>query len=387
MARILFCSPYSLSKEQGGPKVILELVEAMEKIGWEYDLLGKEDICPEADSSNAGIDSYKRSLFQYLLNHASEYDVVDYDHHCLPFPRTRLPGKTLFVARSVLLAHHFEVIPMPKGRGWKTLTRTLISGRRDRTEQNHRTQDAQITVEQADLVNVCNENDKTELMRSGISSDKIAVVPFGISRSRRSLFDAISSAVPLKPAVAFVGTFDYRKGAREFPVLVQKIVEAVPEVRFELLGTAGMFPTEAAVLAHFPIALRPRIEVIPRFKPEELPSLLAACSVGVFPSYIEGMPFGVLEMLAASVPVIAYDSPGPPMMLPPEYLVPRGNIAAMSDKVTALLKNEDQLREARSWAKKRSQQFDWAEIAEMTSEIYLGLTKSLQAKGYVCHKK
>ena len=136
-----------------------------------------------------------------------------------------------------------------------------------------------------------------------------------------------------------------------------------------------MFQTSAEVLAHFPAALHPKIEVIPRYLPEELPSLLASCSVGVFPSYIEGMPFGVLEMLAASIPVIAYDSPGPPMMLPPEYLVPRGDVTTMASKTAKLLKDKLELSQARLWAKKQSQHFQWPEIAKTTSETYTKLSE------------
>ena len=38
-------------------------------------------------------------------------------------------------------------------------------------------------------------------------------------------------------------------------------------------------------------------------------------SAGAFPSHCEGFPFGVLEMLAAGLPVVAYRAPGAPMMI------------------------------------------------------------------------
>ena len=148
---------------------------------------------------------------------------------------------------------------------------------------------------------------------------------------------------------------------------MESICEAVPGTRFRLLGTAR---DEATVLAMFPRRFRNIIEVVPRYAPEELPNLLAPCSVGVFPSYIEGFGLGVLEMLAASIPVIAYNSPGPPMMLPGEYLVPRGGVEALSKGVVGLLKDREALVTARAWAKARSGEFCWAQIARKTSEIY-----------------
>jgi glycosyltransferase involved in cell wall biosynthesis len=86
---------------------------------------------------------------------------------------------------------------------------------------------------------------------------------------------------------------------------------------------------------------------------------------------LEGFGFGVLEMLAASIPVIAYDSPGPPMMLPPQYLVPKGDIKSMSGKVINLLHNRKKLDNARIWAKQQSKQFNWQTIAKITRETYL----------------
>ena len=229
---------------------------------------------------------------------------------------------------------------------------------------------AEITVEQADLVNVSNGDDKAELVRRGVEESKIVVIPYGISRARRPLFDAVSSEPPAQPVVAFVGTFDYRKGAREFPQIAQAIVDAVPGVRFRLIGAKGLYKTEAEILAHFPQRLVPKIDLVLKFRPEELPHLLSTCSIGVFPSYIEGFPFGVLEMLAASVPVVAYDAPGAPMMLPPEYLVGRADWASLSSKALCLLEDTSRLAQARIWAKKRSHNFSWKRSAELTQDAY-----------------
>ena len=362
--RILFCTPAPLTKSLGAAKVVVELAEEMRELGWECDLVSIRDL---ADQSGL---SMCKSLRGYLLEHAANYDVVDYDHEYLPYPRSEFSPQPLFVARSVLLAHHLETIPIPTGRGVKAQLGVLLKGRSRAQARRERVCRAQVTVEQADLVNVSNDDDKAELMRRGIPAEKIVVVSYGISRVRRLLFDQVSSAPPSSPVVAFVGTFDYRKGAREFPQIVQAIVDAVPSVRFRLLGAKGLYKTEREVLKHFSPRMATKMEVVLKFQPEELPHLLSACSVGVFPSYIEGMPFGVLEMLAASVPVIAYDAPGPPMLLPVEHLVPRGDARAMSKKIVALLEDSLGLAAARCSAKRMSRQFDWTRAAQETHNVY-----------------
>lgn len=361
--RILFCSSTYLSRELGASKVLIELAEEMERLGWECTLVSRHDVAPNANGNAA----YPSHLRRYLIEHASEYDVVDYDHHHLPFPRREFPERTLFVARSVLLWHHFRSIPLPEEPGFKRRLRSLVFATKEAKRRERVDRLARVTVSEADLINVANYEDHAALLGIGVPQQKIAVIPYGMSRANRELFDALSSALPSAPKVAFVGTFDNRKGATDFPQIVEAVCRAVPGASFRLLGTGR---DEGTVRASFPRRLRNAIEVVPRYAPAELPSLLAPCAVGVFPSYIEGFGLGLLEMLAACIPVIAYDSPGPPMMLPSEYLVERGNMQAMSQKIIDLLADNGRLAAARVWSRRQSQPFSWSAIAQQTSDVY-----------------
>lgn len=369
--KILICSNIVPSKELGASKVLMEVAEELQELGWSYKLLSPTDLFPETgknlDANYANL--YPERLRNYLHDRADEYDVVDYHHIYLPYSRSEFSQKTLFVARSVLLIHHYEVIQIPTPNTLRGKIGHLIKGSSRKAQLQALVRNATTTIQEADLVNVSNDDDKQELVRRGIPAQKIAVIPFGINRSRRPLFDAVSSEPPHQPTVAFVGTFDPRKGSNDFPKIVKYISAALPNVKFQLLGAS--YKTNQEILRHFDRKLSEKIEVIPSFRPEELPELLASCSVGIFPSYLEGFGFGVLEMLAASIPVIAYQAPGPPMMLPPEYLVPRGDTKSMSEKAIALLRDKEKLTSARLWAKQQSQKFCWQRIAQVTSETYL----------------
>ena len=83
-------------------------------------------------------------------------------------------------------------------------------------------------------------------------------------------------------------------------------------------------------------------------------------------------------MLAASLPVLAYDAPGPPMMLPGQFLVPRGAARELASKVVALLTNPDQLSAARTWARRRSRDFTCESAARTTSDVYSEFVKRLR---------
>jgi glycosyltransferase involved in cell wall biosynthesis len=362
--KILFCSPIPLKETLGTARTLLFISAEFKKLGWEVKVISPEDIVPNYQFG----DDSAEELCTYLRQHATEYDIVEYDHSYLPYPRRDFPNNVLFVARSQLLGHHFETIQIPLEKTWKSRIRSLITGRTEQKKNQQNLERANVTIAEADITVVLNHADKDILMKNNIAPEKVYVIPNGLSLSQRQLFNNVSSQLPIEPKVAFVGTFDARKGSTDFSAILQNIFDRIPNVSFRLLGTSRSVDR---VLAFFPKQLRHCIEVYPYFLPEELPSLLASCSVGIFPSYIEGFGLAVLEMLAASIPVIAYDTPGPPMMLPTEYLVPRGDVRGMSCKVVSLLEDKSKLASARIWAKERSQQFCWTQIVQQTSKIYL----------------
>ena len=201
MKKILFCTPAPLTKSLGAAKVVVELAEEMQLLGWDCTLVCPADLAAPGDPTP--MKSFAANLRPYLKEHAGEYDVVDFDHEYLPYSRSEFSARPLFVARSVLLVHHLETIPIPTGQGVKRKLGTLLKGRARLRVQQERICRAQTAVEQADLVNVSNDDDKAELMRRGISGDKIVVIPYGISRSRRPLFNAVSTALPAQPVIAF----------------------------------------------------------------------------------------------------------------------------------------------------------------------------------------
>ena len=323
--RILFCCNIPLDPRMGSSKQFIELTQAFRLQGWEAAVVGPEAWAPGHRTWDS---AESRSLLRdYLRREASRWDVVQYDYLTLPFPRSDFPPDTMMVAMSTLLVHNLEPAAIPPRPRWKSWIANLLYGRRRLRQLRDMVLRADETIGAADLTVVSTERDATLLAAHGHRRDRIVVVPLGITKARRPLYDVVSAEPPSRPpTIAFVGTFDPRKGMCDFPKLVERILRAIPEARFRLLGTAGLVPDAAEVLAHFPTRDRPRIEVVPRYEPDRLPAMLADCSVGVFPSLVEGFGYGVLEMLAAAIPVIAYDVAGPSAMLPPEWMVPSRDV-------------------------------------------------------------
>lgn len=369
--RLLLLSPNPLDPRLGASKVLLELGAALNALPEiECVVAGPEEIgAPRAFD----VDSWRRfseAQRRFLLTHASEFDVIDYDHEHLPFERHQFAAQPLFVARSVLLVHHLETIRFPVPRTARVLASNLLHGATRARFQQSRIADADRTLRQADLINVSNADDKRTLVARGIDENQVIVLPFGMTAARRAQFTAIPDGPPAAPVVGFVGSFDFRKGAADFPALFARIRAAVPDARLALFGTTGHFRNADEVRSIFPAALRPHVQIHPQFDPAALPELLSTCSVGLFPSYCEGFGFGVLEMLAAAMPVIAYDAPGPPEMLERERLVPPGDTEGMAAKVVDLLRDPHRLAQARRNARQAAARFDWLDIARRTVAEY-----------------
>lgn len=78
-----------------------------------------------------------------------------------------------------------------------------------------------------------------------------------------------------------------------------------------------------------------------------VPDLLQACDVAVLSSHREGVPNGVLEPMAAGLPVIATDLPGTREALgDTKFLFPSGNASCLADLLLSLLQSEASRRKA-----------------------------------------
>jgi glycosyltransferase involved in cell wall biosynthesis len=127
------------------------------------------------------------------------------------------------------------------------------------------------------------------------------------------------------------------------------------------------------------------VRVVPKFDREKLPSLLSSCVLGLFPTYIEGFPLAVLEQVAAGIPVIAYDVPGPRYILHPlrdRLLVPEGNAVAMADRAAEVLRmNANDYGALSNQCRSIADHFRWRKIATDTVAQYRAALSNLERSG------
>jgi glycosyltransferase involved in cell wall biosynthesis len=236
----------------------------------------------------------------------------------------------------------------------------------------------------ADLINLPNEEEKSCLQSKGGRVPSITVQPYGLSAPRREAIAREAASVETRlerRKICFLGMWSPRKGSRDWPDILRLIWQQMPEARFSFLGT--MVDPET-VRKDLGLLFSERIETVPHYSQEELPGLLSDCTVGAFPSYVEGFGIAVLEQLASGIPTVAFEVAGPRDMLGPvssELLVPPGDMQQFARSIIRILQFDaatyrnlsDRCTATAAW-------FDWKEIASNTASIYrdrLAATRSV----------
>jgi glycosyltransferase involved in cell wall biosynthesis len=150
-----------------------------------------------------------------------------------------------------------------------------------------------------------------------------------------------------------------------------------------LLVLGAGLPVEH-VLSDFSLEARGAVSVVSAYQSEELPGLLSSATVGAFPGYLEGFGFGILEMLAAGLPTIAYDAPGSRDILG-RLMRPTMVAAGETEEFARLLAETLVLSEERytRFAEESdavARTFAWREIALRTRAAYVDRLTRLRAK-------
>lgn len=337
--RILFAANAPWTERMGVPRVSIELTRQLERLGHQCSHYAWEQAFPRGLGKWSGffdVSLFQWRLLDFLRKQGRNFDVVQLESNLGPFPRAAYGFTGIMVAKSNGLPLFYE-------RWHRSVERRLMrqSGQRGtwggnclrgagRWVSGGRWGAAFRTFSMADVIHVLNREEQMVLTHDYGFGDKVTIVPNGLSEDFASALR--STSVPLSrvdsQVVAFVGMWGLRKGRAEFPSLVRKVREANPKVSFHLLGTGVR---EERVLSEFDPRDRAAVLVQPAYSPQQLPAFLADAKVAVFPSYVEGFPLGVLEMMAAGLPVVAWNAPGVRTLVTevdPALLVPVGNVEA-----------------------------------------------------------
>ena len=256
-------------------------------------------------------------------------DVLWGPHGTLPLA-SRLP--------SVVTLHDFTSITMPRRHRLKTiLSFNLFIG---------------ASLEKASRVACVSRVVADEAMRGfGVPVSKIELVPNGVD-------EFFSPEGEEEDYVLYAGTLEPRKGLED---LIAAWSSLSPRPRLVLCGDAGWGS---------PVARVPGVEVTGYVSRERLRELYRHARAFVYPSRYEGFGIPPLEAMACGAPVIATR-----VGAIPEYasgvaeLVAPGDVNALRDALTRVLRDASLRRELRARGPERARMFGWDRGAATMAEL------------------
>lgn len=207
--------------------------------------------------------------------------------------------------------------------GWEGALRTRLRIGRDRRAARQ----AQLTLAVSEAVR------SRYLAATGLEPDSCRVLYNGVDlrrfeRCREERFRIRQEwhVHPESPLVGTVGRLSRGKGHREFLLAARSIGDAVPKVRFVLVGSGGLLGELKRLAADLGLSQK----VVFAGEHNDIPAVLGAMDLFLFTAVPDeqgriqdGLPGGVIEAMAAGVPVVGFRLP---MM---EELIEDGNTGAL----------------------------------------------------------
>ena len=378
--RILSVLNLDWNPHLGAARVYLELGEHWKAAGHTVEHFSFSEAFPKRHRSPRE-HALQRLMFPrraraFIKANQGRFDVIDSLLGSLAASKGELGFNGLLVARSVgspWLYNEFEhdVAKRWAGKRPGTWAGRLFYGTVDRYLMSV----CEAGVRHADLINVPNRDEAADLQTRLGSRGPIIVQPYGLTSDQGGRLNVGTVEQRLsQKKIAFVGMWGPRKGSRVWGEIMRRVHARIPETKFCFLGT---MVSHEKVLQDVGAEFAGHLESIPEFTPPELPQLLADCTVGGFPSYVEGFGLALVEQLAAGVPTVAFDQGGPRDILQesPDLLVPTGDVEAFARALVRVL----QLPEADYERLQRrsvdtAARYSWRAIADDTLNSYRSQT-------------
>lgn len=220
----------------------------------------------------------------------------------------------------------------------------------------------------------------------GLDPSKITVIPRGVDLTRFDLTDVdeprarVRSELGLEPhhkMLLNVGRQEPQKGQRYLIESLPRILEDIPDAVLVMAGRTG---NSTAALQGLIDQLALREKVIQVGVRDDIPHMLHACDVFVFPSLFEGLGVSLIEAMAARRPCVASTAP------PFSEIIDHGRngmLANVRDPssiatcVTNILNSPDLGNRLAFAARGRvEEEYEISRTARRTEELYLSLHRS-----------
>lgn len=149
---------------------------------------------------------------------------------------------------------------------------------------------------------------------------------------------------PCNNTVLFLGELGIRKGCFDIPKIAEKVVTAIPDVKFILAGNGSAEDEEKLKRAFTDNGLEKNVLFPGWIRKQEKDKALRKADIFFLPSYNEGMPMSILDAMGYALPVVSTNVGGiPKIVIDGEngYCCTPGEVQLMAQRIISVLKNDE----------------------------------------------
>jgi glycosyltransferase involved in cell wall biosynthesis len=217
-----------------------------------------------------------------------------------------------------------------------------------------------------------------------IPPDRITVVPRGRdperlgvpSPARRLASRRALGWDPDDEVIVTIGRHEFQKGHRYLLEAVGRLRRTRPRLRVIVAGRRGNASADVE-------AMRRSLDLVDEVRfvghRDDVPSLLAAADLFVFPSLYEGFGGALIEAMALGLPIVASDVPAIREVVEEgrnSLLVPRGDPDALATGIAELLDQAERREAFGRWSRRRfEERFTLDRVVPPMVELYRSLAR------------
>jgi glycosyltransferase involved in cell wall biosynthesis len=379
--KILLIIHHSLDRNAGAPGMTWQLGQQYQKLGHEVQYYSLDNLPRKLPGIVKGL-IFPEYVATHIFNLARKQavDVVDAstgDAWVWGKLFRHSKKKPILVTQSHGLEHTLHLEHLEEARrgnlhlSWKY---PLYHG-------GFRLWEVAVSLRCADLVFLLNRHDlKYATKQLDVKPERTHIIPNGIPEAFLNLpFEPMPEIEDSTIRIAQVGSYIPRKGIYYGASALNKILTRYSHVRVSFLGTGV---SEEEVYADFDSTVRDRIQVIPHYPHEMLPTLLKGYQIKLFPSLSEGFSLALPEAMACGLAPVATTIPGSIELVRDGYdgiLIPARDSEAIEQALEQLIRDRVYLEQLRRNAYATAQNYSWKRIAQERLSLY---EKALSQKKY-----
>ncbi|MBD3276680.1 MAG: glycosyltransferase [Candidatus Aegiribacteria sp.] len=207
------------------------------------------------------------------------------------------------------------------------------------------------------------------------ASGKVTVIHLGVSKrfrpvTSRERLDSVREQYHLPDRfMLFLGTLEPRKNIAGLLDAFGRVSSEIPHSLVITGGRGWKFQSMLSrVESH---SERERIHLTGFVSDEHLPAILSLAEFLVYPSFLEGFGFPILEAMACGTPVITSNTSSMPEIAgeAARFVDPR-SVESISEGILDVANSKDLRSRMSASGLRRAEKFDWKKTAAATLEVY-----------------